>query len=246
MANRFVSIFERCNNDLGANVGVNKIRRQLESNGYAPFDIKRAFQAAIHKFNQKREDRANGVAPAPKRLNLLLSHNSGVSPIKLPFLSDAFSTRVKKLIAQLKLPLVLITAKSRQIKDVGFSRPAAEKCVSKCQVCPHLPKKVYCKLANVVYEATCKLCKGTYIGKTSSSLYNRLTAHKFDLTHGSPSGPLSQHLLEHGVEHANLDGFGWKVVLRGVTPIDTSIKESMAIRWFEPELNRKEENTFLF
>ena len=246
MTNRFVSVFERCNNDMGANVGVNKIRGQLEANGYAPIDIRRAFQAAIFKFNQKREDRANGVVAAPKKLNLLLASNSGVSPIKLPFLSDLFTTRVKKLITQLNLPFVLITARSKQIKDVGFSKPSADKCVKKCQVCPCLPKKAHCKLANVVYEATCKLCKGTYIGKTSSSLYNRLTAHKFDLTHGSPSGPLSQHLLEHDIEHANLDSFDWKVVLRGNTPIDTSIKESMAIRWFEPDLNRKEENTFLF
>ena len=143
------------------------------------------------------------------------------------------------------LMCAVVTLSAKQIKEVGFSKPKHSKCTNKCQVCPVLPKGAHCKLANVVYEATCKQCTGNYIGKTSNCMYDLLSSHKSDLVHHSEAGPLSAHMLEFGHSGNALADFRWKIILRGDTPIDTAIKESMAIKWLQPSINRKGENMFL-
>ena len=245
MVNRFVSVCQRTNNNRGLNKGLTFMSELLTRNGYPAHLVRTALSAAVAKFNTWVR---GGKKSKSVDKDFFKDKHTGrqLAPLKIPFLSDEFTAQVKRLVRQLDLPLVVVTAKSSQIKELGFKPKLERKCKGRCLVCPLLPKSAWCGMKNIVYEAICRRCGGTYIGKSSNSVYDRFCSHNSDLKRMAPSGPLSEHMLTHQNKPSSLADFKFRIVVSAPGPIETSIKESQCIRWFGPELNRKFENTFLF
>ena len=165
----------------------------------------------------------------------------GCNPLKIPYLSDEFAGRVRKLVNDLNLPMKVIFMKSKQVTHLGVNPAPLRKCTGKCQVCDILPEKLRCGLGNVVYEANCKICGANYVGRTTRNLYSRISQHKAELTMKDLRGPLPAHAMEHGSEASSIGNFRFDVIARGRGRIDTNIKEALCIEGRKPEINRKEE-----
>jgi len=252
LINRFLAVFSRCNFNAAVNEGVNKMHAILLNNGYSLEEVNRALVLAVNKHNgtyHKREvaqpkdasehnthlvGQASLTQPSTRQL-------MGCNPLKIPFVSDAFCARVRKLVNDLNLPFRVIFMKSRQVRHLGVNPAPLKKCVGKCQICRILPQKLRCGLGNVVYEAACKLCGARYVGRTTRDLYSRLSQHKAELANVDTRGPLPCHAVEHGREASRIENFGFKVVARGRGKVDTNIKEALCIESRRPEINRKEE-----
>ena len=261
MINRFVAIFGRCNTSAGVNKGVKKMHAQLIENGYKLEEVNRSLVIAVQKYNNP-STRASGLrnsvagsvpSPLQKKVSAGVGHKAprinirehmGVNPLKLPFISDEFHRRARKLVNDLNLPLKVVYQQSRQIKQLGANPVPPKKCATRCQVCLELPEKLNCRLGNVVYEAVCRRCGEQNIGKTSRNLYSRLSQHKSELSHMDPRGPLPSHLREHGATSGGLADFQFDVVARAKGKIETTIKEALCIDCFGPAINRKEERQF--
>ena len=266
LINRFVAVFERCNTSRGLNTNTRKMHALLTSNGYCLQEVNRALVIAVQKYNIKRNlTVVNDNSSSPGGIETTLGQNEpvtradrdagntgplnfrkimGINPIKIPFVSDAFTAKVKKLINRLNLPLRVVNDKARQVGQLGVNPAPAEKCRGRCQICRILPKNAHCRMGNVVYEASCKHCNGSYIGKTARNLYGRMSQHKSELDRMDQRGPLPAHLLEHGLEAGSLNDFEFKVVTSATGGVETSIKEAICIDCYRPGINRKEERQF--
>jgi len=257
MINRFVAVLERCNTNAGVNRHVNRMHGLLLNNGYSLQQVNRSLVIAVQKFNDKNnlprpDPEAPGGASAPPdaargreaRGTWDTRKEMGKNPLKIPFLSETFDGKVRKLVSDLNLPFRVVGSKARQISQIGVNPAPAEKCRGRCQVCRALPKDLNCRMGNIVYEASCRMCDSRYIGKTSRNLYGRLSQHKSELQRMDPRGPLPAHLAEHGKAEGKLRDFQFEVLARARGGVETAIKEAICIDIHRPRINRKEEKQF--
>ena len=252
MINRFIAVFERNNTCSGLNKGVNKMHALLLANGYSLQEVNRSLVLAANKHNDIRRLAATptpveGLSPPvsgdrarPRDIRRLM----GTNPLKIPYVSKEFHGKVRRLVRDLNLPLRVITGKCRQVGQLGPNPVPTAKCLTRCQICRALPEKMSCRMGNLVYEACCKKCGESYIGKTARNLYCRLSQHKFELDHMDAKGPLPAHLQEHEQNIGGLGDFDFRVMARGRGGVEVAIKEALCIDCYRPSINRKEEKQF--
>ena len=257
LINRFIAVLERCNTSAGVNRNINHMHRLLLDNGYPLQRVNRALVIAVQKHNTKLDkkgehnnesvNRPESTQPDPSNKTIgpvNIRKEMGKNPLKIPFLSETFDSKVRKLVNELNLPFRVVGGKARQVNQIGVNPAPQGKCRGRCQVCRALPESLNCKMGNVVYEASCKVCDGRYIGKTSRNLYGRLSQHKSELQRMDERGPLPAHLLEHGRATGSLLDFKFDVMARAHGGVETAIKEALCIDMHRPAINRKEEKQF--
>ena len=165
--------------------------------------------------------------------------------LKLPFLSDVFTSKVKNLIHELELPLAVVQSRASQPKTLGFHPKTATSCGSRgCKFCTRLGDKFSCRTRGAVYKASCCLCGDEYIGMTNKRLKNRMSQHFGDLHRSDISKPLPAHGSEkHPGVTLTEEDFAFSVISTGREPVDTAICEALAIKNNAPAINRKFELT---
>ena len=131
-----------------------------------------------------------------------------------------------------------------------ISDPFKNKCPpeDKCLVCKSSKEDNNCKVANVGYRISCKLCKErnktrAYEGETGRTAYIRGKEHLKDLETKKEKSVMYKHVVaEHEEEKENVT-FEMKIVGRFRDPMSRIIDESIRINNRDPEtlLNSKTE-----
>ena len=116
---------------------------------------------------------------------------------------------------------------------------------------------VPCNATHVVYGATCRLCGKEYIGGTARPLRKRLEEHESSVRLGNIASALGEHSVEEhrdtGRGRKGRRDFGTffkhydiRVLARSRDALGTFLSESRQIAKYRPELNRMQDNGFIF
>ena len=245
LISRFTAVITRSNNDRGLEQQINYLRNQMILNGYTPNAVDRALKTAIHKYNQPTTPITPHLPetnqPQPNHIWTNTRKYMQKNPLKIPYITHKLNAHCKRVINYLDLPLKLINTKAQQANHIPNPQ-GPTKCITRCQICKILPPHNTCKETNVVYQAKCNICSQTYVGKTSTTLYKRITQHKSDLSNNKDKSPLGEHLdKQHPDTPKNLQQFQFSVLKKGNDPVDTLIREALLIKNNRPQINRREE-----
>ena len=145
------------------------------------------------------------------------------------------------------MPFNLISMPGKPLKNVFKIKNKNSK-MCNCDLCLMLPDKHHCRLINVVYLFTCKLCHAEYIGKTARIISDRFKEHKQSFQKKDNKSALTDHFFTDHKNSAINDfnaAFDFKILYIMKTPIECTIKESMLIEKLKPEINRKHEKSAL-
>lgn len=157
----------------------------------------------------------------------------------LPFISDAFSRKVKRLVSQSKLPIRIIDKPVNQLCHV-LRKPTTT--FPSCQKRNCLLNNQDCLKSKVVYQVDCS-CQKTYIGMTTRPLHERIAEHRRAINnpHSYPQNAIGGHALaEHPNDPPQLQV---SVISKLSNDLDCHIQEARYISERRPELNRREELT---
>lgn len=65
-----------------------------------------------------------------------------------------------------------------------------------------IPCNVSLSSRNCIYLITCKKCGKRYVGETSTSIYTRINAHRYNIrTQKKVKGHVTSHFVKHGVQN---------------------------------------------
>ena len=158
-------------------------------------------------------------------------------PFTIPFISDEFNGRVKKLLLKNHIPAHVVNAPQRTLQQFSAApaHTACRPCTSK-----DCPAKDICRRSNVVYLATCQLCDEQYIGQTSRQLHVRAREHLRSAKQRSTTTALGDHYRQRHPN--NTPSIGFKILRSSPDCLRLRILEAFEIKSRQPELNRKRED----
>ena len=228
--NRIRNVERRCNTENAKCSGHKNLEAMVAKNGFNKCDLQLAY---------KRVEKSKRHQHLPKK-----AFNSEKHVIvKLPFTSESCLRKIKQHVSEQRLPFKIITTPGIRLSSLCTTKHNTP-CEVGCEVCDMLPSCFNCKSKFVVYQFTCNLCGGMYIGKTAVFLINRYKQHKNSIASKNESSALSQHLIEkHANAVASISQFTLKVLRKYKDNIDVTIAESMYIQRLKPNINRKFELT---
>ena len=167
--------------------------------------------------------------------------------LKLDFISDSISNRIRNHIKQNNLPIKVIFSPARKLRNIVCNnRPYDRRTciINSCKICPLLiTENKDCEVKNVVYKITCKICNDIYIGETCRRAHDRLGEHlryaKFPLTPSNISQAFAIHYnnLHTGLE-PNLE---FEILKTESNTARRKIAEAMLILKFKPRINKRDE-----
>ena len=165
------------------------------------------------------------------------------SILKLPFLSDSVSNKIRQFIKRQKLPLTVIFMPGKKLKSMFCqSRPRdKQECNDDhCKTCEALVSGS-CKTKGVVYQITCLICMLIYIGETLRYIDGRFLEHLRNATKPNCKSYAKEALAVHYKNHH--PGVTPKLQLEIVTKesniLRRKIIEAMYIMNKSPQLNLK-------
>ena len=171
--------------------------------------------------------------------------------LKLPYMSEAISSKIQKFIHNKKLPITVVFLPGIKLKDLFCaSRPLDKRqCIqSNCQVCPKIStERVDCSKVCPIYKITCNLCEQHYVGESSRSLHDRLGEHlRFASNPTSPSYKEEAFALHYNTHHpGHSPDLTFELLGAETNTIIRKVYEAHFIFTLKPEINNKEECTLL-
>ena len=175
--------------------------------------------------------------------------------LKLPFLSDTCTAKIKRAAEQCFLPLKIVTTPGKRLKDIlASSRPLDHtECPrgESCRTCEALRaatgnNNVNCTMSNVIYEIYCNMvnCPDFYDGETGRPLHDRFNEHY--LTANNPTAasyenkPLAKHYREKHPD-CSRPVLSVKILEKAHSTINRKIREARTIAKNKPTLNDRNE-----
>ena len=164
--------------------------------------------------------------------------------IKLPFISDKFSTDVDQYIRKYKLPFTIIYTGAKTLRNIFCSTRPLDKlycCRENCTICDRLDGNACCATSGVVYRIHCVLCGQDYVGETGRTVYERLIEHWRYASNPAATSYKEKTMARHYlVEHPGLEpDFKFEVVCREANTLKRKIQEAYCILHTQPSLNEK-------
>ena len=212
----------------------------LLNNGYSNRVIERI------KSNKRKRKR--------KRLNTETNNTT----LKLPFLSDVCTAKIKRAANSLKIPVRVVTTPGRKLRNLlTSSRPLDRpQCPNNnCQTCEALEDHGKCTDRNVVYNISCDKaeCKrrniGQYNGETYRPLGDRFVEHwrsaKNPTADSYKEKPFGKHYATEHPDHSGNPELKLRILTRASSTTDRKIKEARAILKNNPDLNDRDEQSEL-
>ena len=232
--------------DTADNVSSNSTNKQhsermidelLLNNGYT--------SRVLDRIKDKRRNRR----PNPSKNREVLDP---VTTLKVPFLSDRCTAKIKEAAKSLQIPVRVVTTPGKKLRDIlTSSRPLdKKKCPNNnCRTCLALNNNGNCTDRNVVYEVKCSYVEcqqsgiGIYNGETYRPIGDRYTEHFRSANNPTAKSykdmPLAKHYAEHHQEgNPKLE---LTVLQRASTTVDRKIKEARLILKNKPDLNNRDE-----
>ena len=190
LVNRFRNVVSRTNSQEGLSEGIARIARQMIWNGYTRDTVNSALWAYIR------------TQRAPTNNKQFANRLESGIMCRLPFYSQTITDQIQR-ICRMRAPgnnqLVLIQKKSTDLRQVTNSNTNVAQCAGgrnagHCPLCPLLPRGVKCSRRGVIYQFACKQCDALYIGKTNTTIRERVLRHSRDLNQWDVNSPLVAHL----------------------------------------------------
>ncbi len=179
----------------------------------------------------------SGCRPKPTVFNA----DNKMSILKLPFINMHTNKKIKAKIKSSNLPIKFVSIPGPSISSIFKPRITASLNNCLCTICSNYDK-ITCKMTNLVYEFCCKQCNKTYIGKTTRTLGERYAEHSASIQGYNTKSALAEHLQScHPSSSNDIRQFSLTILKRCRSSNSTAIFESLLIRDFKPELNRKHE-----
>ena len=181
------------------------------------------------------------------------------STLKMPYLSDQCTAKIKRAAEKYKLPLRVVTTPGLKLKNILTSSKPLDKpqCPNNnCQTCKALKpnSKGRCTDSNVIYHMHCekKKCQpvniGHYDGETYRPTHYRFSEHyraaKNPQAKSYLNNPWAKHYKQHhpGCKDPKI---GIEILDRATTTNERKIKEARVILKNNSDLNDKNEQTDL-
>ncbi|KAL5255400.1 hypothetical protein ACHWQZ_G010832 [Mnemiopsis leidyi] len=203
---------------------------------------------------QKKDRRKRNRSYRKRRENTVLNT---VTSLKIPFLSDKCTAKIKEAARSLQIPIRVVTTPGKKLRDfLTSSRPRDKKKCStnNCRTCLALGDKGKCTIQNVVYEVRCGYTEcllsgvGIYNGETYRPIGERFIEHYRSANNPTAKSyrdmPLAKHYnSQHPAsDHPKLE---LKILQHASTTTDRKIKEAREILKNKPDLNNREEQSEL-
>ena len=215
----------------------------LLNNGYS--------SRVLQQIKLKKEQRR------PRKRRKSKVHDS-VTTLKVPFLSDKCTARIKRAAESLKIPVRVVTTPGRKLRDLlTSSRPLDQKkCPNDdCLTCNALQgEQGKCTDHNVIYEIKCGFssCQATNIGHYNGETY-RPVGERFIEHYRSarnPNAPSYQDkpfAKHYSTQHKDCVNpkLELKILKRATTTTERKIKEARVILKNKPDLNNRDEQVDL-
>ena len=192
-----------------------------------------------------------------KRVKKSTNENIRVATLKIPYLSDQCTARIKRAAAVHKIPLRVVTTPGRKLKHLlTSSRPQDQlRCPNRnCVTCNSLTGRGKCTDSNVVYGFGCALGNcyevkiGQYDGETYRPTHERFGEHYRSARNPTADSykfkPLAKHYVEY---HPNCQEpkFNLKIIKKANSTNNRKIVEARTILKNKSDLNNKDEQTDL-
>jgi hypothetical protein len=165
------------------------------------------------------------------------------STLKMPYLSDQCTAKIKRAAEKYKLPVRVITTPGLKLKNI-LTASKALKTTSNGK----------CTDSNVIYHMNCekKKCQpiniGHYDGETYRPTHCRFTEHYRAAKNPSAKSYLNNPWAKHYKQHhpgCKEPEIGLKIIARATTTNERKIKEARVILKNNSDLNDKNEQTDL-
>ena len=248
VANLYATAESVSSSEANTDYSVNIIDQLLLNNGYD--------ERVLTKMKEKHS--TNKSKKKSKKKNKQNDHVR-TSCLKLPFLSDTCTAKIKRAAEQCFLPLKIVTTPGKRLKDMlTSSRPLDRtECPrgDSCRTCEALraatgKDDVNCTMSNVIYEIYCKMlnCPDFYDGETGRPLHDRFNEHY--LTANNPTAasyenkPLAKHYREKHPDCSKPE-LSVKILEKAHSTINRKIREARTIAKNKPTLNDRNELTEL-
>ena len=198
------------------------------------------------------KDRRKNKRSTPPRRSRDREVLDTVTTLKVPFLSDRCTSKIKETAKSLQIPVRVVTTPGKKLRDIlTSSRPLdKKKCPNNdCRTCTALNNSGNCRDRNLVYEVKCGYpeCRqngiGLYNGETYRPIGDRFTEHFRSANNPTAKSykdmPFAKHYATHHQDsHPNLE---LKVLQHTSTTVDRKIKEARFILKNKPDLNNRDE-----
>ena len=162
---------------------------------------------------------------------------------RVPYVNECYTRTMKKHIRDLDI-------NARVVEGSGFKLisllKGKDRAPCNCKIC-HLG--INCQERNFVYQATCNLCNGIYIGASSRPAKERLGEYESSVRLDSQTDrtTLAKHNFNsHDKVHNDISKcFKFKIIDKGSDSVNTFIKEAIHIKDKHPDINENQENGFI-
>ena len=157
---------------------------------------------------------------------------------RFPFINNQLNTQIRRSLARHKINARLIHPRPQTLLQPAQPPIKSPEC--KLRNCPISYLK--CTTCFVVYEITCEICKGVYIGSTTRALHERAKEHIAAARNKSRTSAIGEH---YGMHHPTSEPrLQFRIIRRTEKDeLRLRIEEAMAIREAAPSLNRRKEET---
>ena len=164
----------------------------------------------------------------------------------IPYVSDAFTRKINKILKQLGLPIVLRARGGVTLLEIYGSKPKPLVSKNPPQCCPTQADADFWMWKNVVYNIICLECptgtKSDYIGQTGGTAESRIKTHAGSTRAGRTDSALAQHYAEVHPDNCQNPKFEVKILDRPRDPAHRLISEAILIHQRKPALNVKYES----
>ena len=205
-------IIENCNKSLQvAAPYLIQLESQLLASAY-PSHIIRKHISAI-----SRSYRAGSNRPLPNRLPLGTSQsNPEKNLLRIPYIDPTLSRLINKEVHKANMPIWLVERVSPTLQSrlTNYNKKSNYGKCNGCDMCDELGKN--CATRFVVYQISCELCSGAYVGKTYRPIKVRLKEHNSSARLGNRRTAAGEHILDNhpGIAGTGVDPFKHRKILR--------------------------------
>ena len=117
------------------------------------------------------------------------------SVLRLPFISDSFNAKVRRVLKQSNLDNVrLVNPRPKTLQQLVTKRSQPQSCP--LRKCPISQSVQNCGATFVIYKATCLMCGDFYVGSTMRPLHIRAREHMYATRQHNSSSALGEHFGE--------------------------------------------------
>ena len=191
--------------------------------------------------------------PKPKRRDKIAKN----STLKLPYLSEQCTARIKRAAEKYKIPVRVVTTPGRKLKHILTSSKPLDKSQcpnNNCRTCQALTSGGKCTDSNVIYHLNCEMdqCPTQTLGHYDGETY-RPTHYRYDEHYNAARNPLAKSYVDktwakHYVKYhpgCLEPKIGIEIVDKAQTTNLRKIKETRIILKNNSDLNDKNEHADL-